>query len=466
MRAASVIRGLMLVMFLGSVAVAGSAMVWTHAETVLTQLASDTGLELSGEVVPAEYVQQGLDERLRNYRVRLQPGGVLPGRMNVIEPLTGLPTFARQMNIAFVQNGQVVHEVAAGSEGRFEVTGMAPGIYSVVGSGPDGYVAYGIEVLPAELQAGRFAKGDVQPVAFQEVGAVLEIDSLAVPPSDFPVVVEIAGSHLPASVIGDSPDPADPELQPGEALGEADYQDDVNGDHAVDLHRHDVRLQADGSLSGRLTRLDPLTGRPTRIRRLNVFLVQDNEIIAQAPVDPLGMFRLAGLAPGLYSFVAAGSEGLAAFSVRLVGNEVVREGLADELIVPVAFNQGGANFFSTLVPPRDCGIAWNRLNSAGGGGGGGGDGQGTPGAGTPGAPGTPPGTPVGEAPYGGGGGGGYPGGGGGFSGGGGGFGGGEGGFGALLGLAALGLAAFAASDDDSSNDRDRVISEFRNNFGR
>ncbi|MBX3440463.1 MAG: hypothetical protein KF861_23435, partial [Planctomycetaceae bacterium] len=88
-----------------------------------------------------------------------------------------------------------------------------------------------------------------------------------------------------------------------------------------------------------------------------------------------------------------------------------------------------------------------------------GNNPGGPVAGGPGAPGAFPGGPGGlGGPPGmgpGGGGGGFSGGGGGFAGGGGGMFGGDG-LGALLGLAALGVAAAALADDDNDSNRPPV----------
>jgi hypothetical protein len=110
--------------------------------------------------------------------------------------------------------------------------------------------------------------------------------------------------------------------------------------------------------------MHPQTGRPTRLRRLNVFLVQNNEVVSQAPVSENGTFTFSSVAPGTYSFVAAGLEGFTAFSLRAVSGQNVsdKSDVANELIVPVAF-QGGPMYLldGVLVSPKDLAAALREL---------------------------------------------------------------------------------------------------------
>ncbi len=448
MRATTLLRIAFVLAMLGSISVAGTAVVWSTGGQLLASAAADADSAEAG-AIPAdelEPVQAGdIEKQLRSYRVRLRADGRLPGRVNVIDPETGLVSPARDMTIAFLQNGEVVTEVHPGIDGIFEAEGVLPGVYSLVGHGDEGYIAYGLEVLPPAFGVDNRDADGIFPVAFQEVQDELQIDSLAVPPTDGPLVLNLAKEHLPEDIVAAANEiasdtesaPQAPPLPPG-AIDRAEL-DEPPGDPgegavpAANLRQRSIQLAPDGSLSGRVRSLNPQTGQPVRIRRLNVFLVRDNEIVAQAPVTPLGVFTFPDLDEGLYSFVAAGTEGFSAFTIRTVSESVAGPGTPDELIVPVAFVQGGGGLSGTLSSIEDVYYLLYWLNyyysDDDDDDGGGGLFSGGPG-------GAPPG-----------GGGGFGGGaGGGLAAGGGGFAGGDG-LGALLGLAALGAAAAALADD-------------------
>ncbi len=527
MRFTSLLRVMLVVLFLGSICAAGTAVVWSSGEQILTQLATDVGL-----IRPAvhSHVQaDDLEKSLRSYRVRLRADGRLPGRINIVDPDTGEPAFARDLTIAFVQHGQVVTEVHPGIDGAFEAEGVAPGVYSLVGHGPEGYIAYGLEVLPAELTVDNRSAIEMSLVAFQEIQQEIQIDSLAIPPVDGPTVLQLAREHLPPEVISGSTGGSVSHVEPSMQFANEIYQvnqvveDDGSEPETPDfapqspeppdapsasLRQNKIRLSADGTLTGRMRSLNARTGELVRFRRLNIFLVRDNRVVAQAPVSPLGVFTIPQLGVGRYSFAAAGTEGFAAFSIHTVTEDLADANTLDELIVPVSFQQDAAGHShehshgdahktaaqaectclgeclakdkdhslfeahpdcqcalhaqdfeeeedpqmeGNLVGEEDLPYAFDQLQSTyGGNGGGGAGGAGGGGVGAGGG-GAGAGGGAGGAP--GGGGGGLGGGSGGFAGGGGGgLGGGLGGsLGTLLGLGGLGLAAAAIADNNDNN---------------
>jgi len=98
------------------------------------------------------------------------------------------------------------------------------------------------------------------------------------------------------------------------------------------LPEHTAWLRADGNLAGRVCVLDSLGSlRPTRAK---VSFVQGGQVIASVRTDELGRFQVVGLLaksqeragsfqvpgvhPGVYSVIASGPEGVAAFGVRVV----------------------------------------------------------------------------------------------------------------------------------------------------
>ncbi|MBX3439407.1 MAG: hypothetical protein KF861_18105, partial [Planctomycetaceae bacterium] len=313
MRAITLLRMSLVLTTLGSISVAGTAVVWSTSERLLSTAVQNVSEPDGDALTPVQTGQ--LEKQLRNYRVRLDANGRLPGRINIIDPNTGLPAPARDLTIALLQNGRKVTEFHPGINGVFEAEGVLPGVYSLVGHGEEGYIAYGLEVLPAVANVDLNDDSALQQVAFQEIGTELQIDSLAVPPQDGPSVLRLATEHLPAeivaaaSAIAANADAVPPAVDSGD-LTELNEIEDNPGEETVysaNLHQHDIRLDANGSLTGRIRSLHPQTGQPVRIRRLNVFLVKNNQIVAQAPVTPLGVFTFPDLSEGTYSFVAAGT---------------------------------------------------------------------------------------------------------------------------------------------------------------
>jgi hypothetical protein len=371
------------------------------------------------------------------------------------------------MMIALLRDGRVVADFRTQGDGTFSASGLNPGPYSLVGIGQDGYVAFGVELLGDRSVSTREASqsGDV---ASAQILQPMEIDTLAVPPIDASVVLGIAQRHLPRELLapgrnvrtapvietGESTGPPTargtaPEAPAGAVFAEAQPPVPPLNDQgvpqdfvAVNAPPSEVRMAGDGSLSGSLRRLDAPAGQPLGIRNLTVFLVQDGAIVESAPVSPDGGFIFGSIPSGVYSFVAAGADGFAAFSVRVVDGSVASAEAPDELHVPVALVQANpAGLMSVLVMAADVPFAISQLAAA--------TGPGTAGLGMPVDPYGPPGYGPG---------GGYAGGGGS---GGGGFGGGGGygfgsGLGTALGLAALGaaIAALVIAEDD---DDDQVV---------
>lgn len=364
------------------------------------------------DVLLAQAEGDSFAARLRNHRVRLSADGFLPGRIHLVDSETGALRALRDIKVLFIQDGQVKSTATPGESGTFQADGLQPGIYSLAAIGPEGYVAYGLEILPpapagppaapAEETASIDGFVATQPVYFQEVGSVLAIESLAIPRRDFDAVIQLARSYIPADILNaPSPSELPASAQPGEQSDEPPPTDEAPA--ATSLRNHAVVIGADGTLSGRTRRVHPQTGRPTRLRRLNVFLVQDNQVVAQSPVSENGTFTFSSVTPGTYSFVASGLEGFSAFSVQAVAADQVSgaQELADELIVPVAFQGGGEMYLldGVLVSPQDLAAALKELlqnagvnvaaieaanpalGSLGSGGGGGGGGGGPAGGG-------------------------------------------------------------------------------------
>lgn len=330
----------------------------------------------AAEPILAQAEGDSFASRLRNHRIRLSNDGFLPGRINLVDAETGAVRVLKDIKVMFIQDGQVKATAVPGEGGMFQAGGLQPGVYSLAAIGPEGYVAYGLEVLPpaapnpvlpaAEKDQTASIAGfvETEPVYFQEVSSVLSIDSLAIPRRDFDAVIQLARSYIPAEVLNaTSPQEADALAGPGAPLDEPAPTDESEPN--TNLKYQAVQIAADGTLSGRTRRVHPQTGRPTRLRRLNVFLVQNNQIVSQAPVSENGTFTFSSVTPGTYSFVAAGLEGFTAFSLQAVSASAVTDkaDISKDLIVPVAFQGAGPMYLldGVLVNPHDLAAALKEL---------------------------------------------------------------------------------------------------------
>jgi hypothetical protein len=379
MRRSNFVQVFSLVLVVGALGMGAVAGVYSNVAANKAPVAAPTAaVSPEPEVVQlAQAEGDSFASRLRSHRIRLSADGYLPGKINLVDNETGAIRVLRDIKVMFIQNGEVKATATPGEGGMFQAAGLQPGAYSLAAIGPEGYVAYGLEVLPpaapgpvvpaAPAPAGETASingfVETQPVYFQEVSSVLAIDSLAIPRRDFDAVIQLARSYIPAEILN-APSASDlPALASvGDSLDEPPPTDDAEPSSV--LKHHEVAIGADGTLSGRTRRVHPQTGRPTRLRRLNVFLVQNNEVVSQAPVSENGTFTFTSVTPGTYSFVASGLEGFTAFSLRAVNSAAVSDDRAvtNELIVPVAF-QGGPMYLldGVLVSPQDLAAALKEL---------------------------------------------------------------------------------------------------------
>ena len=176
-----------------------------------------------------------------------------------------------------------------------------------------GFLAYALHVIPADFQAGGNAGGvDIQ------------IDSHAVPPQDIPAVWQQIRSYIAREPVAVAP------VEPGQGeIPQLLQQVLQSGTAASTIRGHDVHIQPDGSVIGRVRYLHPETGRSIVAANVNASFIRNGRVIKTTMTDNRGLFRVEGLRSGIYSMVAAGNssnvanqrgvrEGFLAFSFRLL----------------------------------------------------------------------------------------------------------------------------------------------------
>ncbi len=94
----------------------------------------------------------------------------------------------------------------------------------------------------------------------------------------------------------------------------------VSNANLISVQRsHTIALNESGAIEGRVATIE--TGSIANgLSGLKVFLVSNGEIQAEAVTDADGLFSLVNIGEGVYSFVATGENGFAAYGVRVIAN--------------------------------------------------------------------------------------------------------------------------------------------------
>ena len=94
----------------------------------------------------------------------------------------------------------------------------------------------------------------------------------------------------------------------------------VSSSDLISVQRsHTISLNESGSIEGRVASIDA-GSKANGLSELKVFLVNNGEIQAETVTDADGLFSLSNIGEGVYSFVATGESGFAAYGVRVVAN--------------------------------------------------------------------------------------------------------------------------------------------------
>jgi hypothetical protein len=291
-----------------------------------------------------------LNRAARTHRIRLN-NGTMSGAIEAVDA-SGAIRNLNDVKISFYQNGALVTQVTPEADGVFHAT-LSPGVYTFVAYGPSGYVCYGVQMVDPATQ--------VRSAAFEkekgELQNSLQVESLAVPPSDFHMVYKLARSvNANHGMVSGSVPGRGKSMTPSDPLPDAS---DENAPPQTNLKQHTVRLQADGSLLGKMTRIDKVTGSLLRVHSLNAYLIKNGAIVHRTGVAEDGSFKMSSVLPGTYSFVTAGAEGFSAYSVVVASATMTAK--ADAVVRPASFMQGDDSLSGTPGNPDDTNAATEGL---------------------------------------------------------------------------------------------------------
>ena len=224
--------------------------------------------------------------------VRLSKDGMISGRLNVSDSITGAHVSAEKLNIKFVQRGSVVVEVKPGVGGVFHTSGLNPGVYSMIASGSDGFFACGVIVSAYAGEAEAASTSSLQ------------IDASVVHPSNVAVARKLITSRVASS--GKSP------AQRRTQVSAAGLSRSV--DDAPPLHTPVLTVGADGKVLTRINELDEATAERRPAAGGTVYLIQRGVVRGRYQVADDGSFYAPGIVGGQYSLVATSQRSRSAFA--------------------------------------------------------------------------------------------------------------------------------------------------------
>jgi hypothetical protein len=304
----------------------------------------------------------------REYFAHLTVDGLLTGRLQYVDGrIRGLIP-AKRVTISFVQHGRTISQAKPRVDGFFQAAGLVPGLYTVVASGLDGVLTFGIEIQSALNEANAKADGRVEDHVQLQIErerfrlrqtesenvraaeSFLQLDAVLVPPRDVSVVRGILESYVmprrrPHSTRALSKTQAiknaqrtlqmirgandrstldtTTQLVQAQTTIRGNSAKTIPGSWGTSLRMPIFYAHPDGSIAGRLTHFVPgVTNLDVHFRAPVaggiVYFIRNGVVVERTRADEHGRFRIAGLPVGDYTFVSAGADGVAAFGVAVM----------------------------------------------------------------------------------------------------------------------------------------------------
>ncbi len=236
---------------------------------------------------------------LRGNWVLISPTGELAGKVvaNTGASIDKLPVY-------LLENGKIVAEDRTDENGLFRFSNVDEGVYSVIGFGDKAFFAYGLNAL--EFRDNLLGKmRDTLLVRATENSTTINLDWIRhfAPRLRFRVLGRYTAQQGPedaAELLGLEGIAAHaPEAMPATSLGD-----------------HDVMLDDQGTLVGRVHQIHPVSGRPVEVRNLRVMLLANDRVFAATNGDNYGVFRFESIPAGQYSVVAVSNDGVACIGLN------------------------------------------------------------------------------------------------------------------------------------------------------
>lgn len=281
--------------------------------TVSASVAQEAGLPLPIEVapiphndIPAVPHAAGIDPNSvlhdRQHHISLDANGGFAGRLVTLDSGTTSP--ASGMNVSIIRGGSVVASTVTSVDGSFNVSGVGEGVVTVVGTSPTGLLLFSIHL---RNDGNVFAVAT--PVGLETKTVELGVHTAVVSSSDLATVKQLIMGALPSGNKRFNSDLADSDKGFPHSSEE--------GESSTSTRHHPVQLQADGSLRGQVNLRN---GSHRDVVDLTLHFVRHGQHVGATEVQRDGRFQMAGLAPGQYSIVTTGKDGILAMGIDVVGS--------------------------------------------------------------------------------------------------------------------------------------------------
>jgi hypothetical protein len=259
----------------------------------------------------------GLEETLSAHYVQLDSQNRLVGKVTAIQRETGVTIPVPGLDVKLVRRSQEISRGRTDVAGNFVTGFVAPGAYTLCISGAEGFLAYGVQVIESDdvpfgelpmpdlgADTSRSIRSGGQFVVWQDAAPLdtpTEITAAVIPPTH----------NSLQEIMNGIPAGTGLNLQPSAGT-------QINVEKSVVAGGFKVNLQPDGTLAGRIAPLVSDADQPIRLREMNIYLIDNDQIIAQVLADDDGNFVFNNVRPGVYGFAAAGRDGFAALSFQAV----------------------------------------------------------------------------------------------------------------------------------------------------
>lgn len=257
-----------------------------------------------------------LDDKLGAEYLELDAQNRLVGTVTAIEEGTGVTIPVPGLQVKLVQRSSVVTQSLTDGNGNFVTASLIPGSYTLCISGNEGFLAYGIQVIDNDAEAGEeFEMPDLNDAAnatAADQNQLVQYRLRRQQPTDIKAAVIPPTHDALKEIINGIPTDV--------GLGSGTFSGDtrINVEDSVIAGGFQVSLRDDQTLVGQINPLASQQDEPIRLQEMSIYLLQNDEIMAQVNADNDGNFTFSDVEPGVYGFAAAGRSGFAALSFQAV----------------------------------------------------------------------------------------------------------------------------------------------------
>lgn len=217
------------------------------------------------------------------------------GHLALIDPATGKLQPVDDVRLQILRQWRSGNSVMSTKDGSYGLGNVAPGVYSVIARGPNAFAAFSVN-LHADSGVHDSTKSPIDLII------------AAVPTSNMPQTKKLLEQTQPTGFET---------RKPVELAGVVNGRQD--GDVRLLLSSYQTaELTDDSRLTGRIHRLDPVTGKDLPIINSTVYLLRNDHVVGREKLNRDGTFSMKFIRPAAYSLVASGEDGFLAISVDVV----------------------------------------------------------------------------------------------------------------------------------------------------